>query len=101
MFDIGGPELLLVLFIFLLLFGADKLPGLAKGFGKAMREFKKASSGVEEEIRRAMEEPPIRKPFAPVKQVEAQKPAPPPSVENTAPVEPPDRHGHDDGGRAE
>ena len=56
MFDIGGPELMLILFIFLLLFGANKLPDLAKGLGKSIREFKKAASGVEEEVRRAMEE---------------------------------------------
>ena len=37
--------------IVLLLFGANKLPELARGFGKSMREFKKAASGVEEEFR--------------------------------------------------
>ncbi|HWA24419.1 MAG TPA: twin-arginine translocase TatA/TatE family subunit [Lacunisphaera sp.] len=55
---IGGPELLLIMFIVLLLFGANRLPDLARGFGKAVREFKKATSGVEQEVRRAMEEPP-------------------------------------------
>jgi sec-independent protein translocase protein TatA len=55
---IGGPELLLIMFIVLLLFGADRLPDLARGFGRAVREFKKATSGVEQEVRRAMEEPP-------------------------------------------
>jgi sec-independent protein translocase protein TatA len=53
---LGGPEMMLILFIVLLLFGADKMPGFAKGLGKAIREFKKAASGVEEEVRRAMEE---------------------------------------------
>jgi sec-independent protein translocase protein TatA len=55
---IGGPELLFIMFIVLLLFGANRLPDLARGFGKAVREFKKATSGVEQEVRRAMEEPP-------------------------------------------
>ena len=55
---IGGPELLVIMFIVLLLFGANKLPELAKGMGKAVREFKKATSNVEQEVRRAMEEPP-------------------------------------------
>lgn len=55
---IGGPELLVVMFVILLLFGADRLPDLARGFGRAMREFKKATSGVEQEVRRAMAEPP-------------------------------------------
>ncbi len=54
---VGGPEIMVVMFVFLLFFGADKLPSLAKGIGKAVREFKKAASGVEAEVRRAMEEP--------------------------------------------
>jgi TatA/E family protein of Tat protein translocase len=53
---IGGPELMMIMFIILLLFGANKLPELAKGLGKSVREFKKAASGVEEEVRRAMAE---------------------------------------------
>lgn len=55
---IGGPELMFIMFIVLLLFGANKLPELARGMGKAVREFKKATSSVENEVRRAMEEPP-------------------------------------------
>ncbi len=54
---IGGPEVMMIMFITLLLFGADKMPGLARGLGKSIREFKKAASGVEAEVRRAMEEP--------------------------------------------
>lgn len=54
---IGGPELMMIMFIVLLLFGADRLPELARGIGKSVREFKKAASGVENEVRRAMEEP--------------------------------------------
>ena len=53
---IGGPELMMIMFIVLLLFGADKLPELARGMGKTIREVKKATSGVEQEIKRAMEE---------------------------------------------
>lgn len=55
---IGGPELFFILIIVLLLFGADKLPELARGLGKSMREIKKATSGVEDEIRKAMDERP-------------------------------------------
>ena len=40
----GGMELLLILFIVLLLFGAKRLPELAKGLGQSVKEFKKASS---------------------------------------------------------
>ena len=60
--DIGGPELILVFVLVLLLFGGQRLPDFARGLGKSIREFKKATSGVEEEIKRAMEEPrPVQK----------------------------------------
>lgn len=81
---IGGPELLVIMFIVLLLFGANKLPELAKGMGKAVREFKKATSNVEQEVRRAMEEPPpppAPRPPGTVQQGETQKPALPPSAD--------------------
>jgi sec-independent protein translocase protein TatA len=44
LFNLGGPELMLILLIVLLLFGGAKLPQLAKGLGQAIREFKKASN---------------------------------------------------------
>lgn len=44
-FGLGGPEILLILAVVLLLFGAKKLPELAKGLGKSIKEFKKSSSG--------------------------------------------------------
>ena len=46
----GPTEMLIVLFIVVLLFGAKKLPELAKGLGKAKNEFQKASNEVEKEI---------------------------------------------------
>ena len=60
---IGGPELLIILVIILLLFGAKKLPELAKGLGKSMKEFKKAAAEVQEDFQEAMdavEEKPIK-----------------------------------------
>jgi TatA/E family protein of Tat protein translocase len=48
MFDIGLPELLVIIAIALIVFGPNKLPELAKAFGKAMREFKKATEEVKE-----------------------------------------------------
>ena len=56
--DIGGGEIILVFLVVLMLFGGEKMPELARGLGKAIREFKKVTSGVEEQIKRAMEEPP-------------------------------------------
>lgn len=79
---IGGPELLLIMFIILLLFGANRLPDLARGLGRAVREFKKATSGVEQEVRRAMAEPPpppAPRPPGTVGQGEALPPPAPPS----------------------
>lgn len=53
---LGGPEMLLILVIILMLFGKDKLPELARGLGKSMKELKKATSNVEEEFKRALQE---------------------------------------------
>ena len=43
----SGPELIIILFIIVLLFGAKKLPDLAQGLGKGIREFKKATREVD------------------------------------------------------
>ena len=45
----GGSEILVILFVILLFFGGKKLPELARGLGKGIKEFKDASSGVSEE----------------------------------------------------
>ena len=55
LFGLGGSEILIVLLIVLLLFGGRKLPELARGMGKAIREFKKASSEAEDDIKKAVE----------------------------------------------
>ncbi|MEM1295482.1 MAG: twin-arginine translocase TatA/TatE family subunit [Verrucomicrobiota bacterium] len=49
----GGGEMIIIFVAVLLLFGAKKLPDLAKGMGKAMGEFKRARNEFEQEIRRA------------------------------------------------
>ncbi len=76
---IGGPELMMIMFIVLLLFGPKKLPELARGLGKSVREFKKATSGIEDEVRRAMEEPPTTtpKPAATIQQTTKESPTAP------------------------
>ncbi len=56
-----GPVIWVVLFVVLLLFGGSKLPELARGMGKAKREFKKASEEVDDEIRNAVNEDEQRK----------------------------------------
>ena len=53
---IGGPEMIMIFVVILLLFGAKKLPELARGVGKSMGEFKKARDEFEREITRTEEE---------------------------------------------
>jgi len=50
--NMGGSEIVLILVVVLLLFGGKKLPELARGLGKGIREFKDASDGVKREIHR-------------------------------------------------
>ncbi|KPL00493.1 MAG: preprotein translocase subunit TatA [candidate division Zixibacteria bacterium SM23_73_3] len=57
---IGAQELLLILLIILLLFGARKIPEIARGLGKSVAEFKKGTKDLEDEIKK--EEPEKRKP---------------------------------------
>jgi sec-independent protein translocase protein TatA len=51
--SLGGQEIIVIFLIVLLLFGAKKLPELARGIGKSMGEFKKARDEFEKEITRA------------------------------------------------
>lgn len=53
---IGGPEMIMIFVVILLLFGAKKLPELARGVGKSMGEFKKAREEFEREITRSEDE---------------------------------------------
>jgi len=52
-FGIGGWEVVLILAVVLVLFGAKKLPELAKGLGQGIKEFKKATREVTDEIQNA------------------------------------------------
>jgi sec-independent protein translocase protein TatA len=47
---ISGPEIFIVLIVILLLFGSKKIPEVAKGLGKGMKEFKKATEDIKKEI---------------------------------------------------
>jgi sec-independent protein translocase protein TatA len=47
---IGGPEILLIFLVVLILFGAKRIPDIAKGLGKGITEFKKAVTDTKKEI---------------------------------------------------
>ena len=47
---ISGQEIFIVMIVVLLLFGANKIPEIAKGMGKGMREFRKATDDIKKEI---------------------------------------------------
>jgi sec-independent protein translocase protein TatA len=49
--NLGAGEIILILLVVLILFGAKKIPELAKGLGKGMSEFKKGLKDVENEIK--------------------------------------------------
>ena len=57
-FNLGGGEIILILALVLILFGAKKLPELAKGLGTGIKEFKKATREVTEEVASAMDDTP-------------------------------------------
>jgi sec-independent protein translocase protein TatA len=55
---LGGSEVVIILFVVLLLFGAKKIPELARGLGKGIREFKDATSEIKRDIERSVDEEP-------------------------------------------
>ena len=48
--SLGGPELMLIFLVVIVFFGAKKIPELAKGLGKGIREFKDATKEIKDEI---------------------------------------------------
>ncbi|MBL9128214.1 MAG: twin-arginine translocase TatA/TatE family subunit [Verrucomicrobiales bacterium] len=70
---LGWGEVVLILAVVLLLFGAKKLPELARGLGQGIKEFKKATHDVQQDIQRAIEEEPAP---PPAPRHAAEKPVP-------------------------
>ena len=52
---ISGPEIFVVLLIVVMLFGSDKLPEIARGLGKGMRQIKDATNDIKREIKNSAE----------------------------------------------
>ena len=70
--NLNTPEILMIGAVVLLFFGAKRMPDLFRSVGKSIREFKKATSGIEQDIRSAMDvdvdaesKPVKRKPLEP------------------------------------
>lgn len=83
LFNLGGSEIILILALVLILFGAKKLPELAKGLGQGIKEFKKATREVTDEVQNAVDDtsapakrlPPQPQPADPQKTVSQTPPA--------------------------
>ncbi len=82
--NMGGGEIMLIVLAILLLFGGKKLPELARGLGKGIREFKDASEGVKREIHRNINAVDLEEELK-EEENHAQRHHP---VENESPVEP-------------
>lgn len=78
---LGGWEWVVVLLAMLLLFGAKKIPELARGLGTGIKEFKKATREVTDEIQNAVED----KPAAPGKSGTTGQPQPTQTVSQSSP----------------
>src|SRR6201998_1886823 len=81
--NLGGPDLFIILLIVLVLFGAKKLPELARGLGQSMNEFKKAREEFDKELHQAGQDikaPPQNtqpyQPAQPAQQISQSQPAP-------------------------
>jgi sec-independent protein translocase protein TatA len=87
--NLGAPEIILILVALVLLFGAKKLPDLARGVGRSLRIFKAETSKLHDDdddkptVVQAQAQPPQAQP-APPQQLPAAAPAPEPSAEEQA-----------------
>lgn len=81
MFGIGMTELLVILAVALVVFGPSRLPELARSLGRAMNEFKRASTDLRQTLNEATQEPPpAPTPPPPVIAAPATPPATPPAA---------------------
>ena len=79
--NLGGPDLFIILLIVLVLFGAKKLPDLARSLGQSMNEFKKAREDIDRELHNAGAQPSQPRPSNSAQQV-----AQVPSAQQVTPV---------------
>jgi len=95
-FNIGAPELIVILVIALVVLGPGKLPDVASSLGKSIREFRRAASDVSDAARIDAPAPPAAPMQAPASTAVVAPPPPavaspaPPPVDETAPASDPD-----------
>ena len=84
--NLAGPDLIVILLIILVLFGAKKLPELARGMGSAIKEFQKAKEEFNDELHAADKtnvakgQPDVRTPEATIPRIENTSAVPPAST---------------------
>lgn len=61
---ISGGEIFFIMFIVVMVFGADKIPGIAKGLGKGMRQLRDATDDIKREIQKSADKQGINTDFA-------------------------------------
>lgn len=82
---LGWPEIMGILVVVLILFGAKKLPELARGLGSGIKEFKKATRDVQDDLHRALDDDPYHNPPPPPQRQappQGSAPAPEPKAES-------------------
>jgi len=85
MFNIGMPELIVIVGVALLVVGPKKLPDLARSLGKGINEFRRATEGMTESLKETLkDDEPVTPPGSEVKE-----PPVPPTTENAATAEQP------------
>lgn len=78
--NLAGPDLIIILLIVLVLFGAKKLPELARGMGQAVKEFQKAKDEISDELNKANRtEPTVQQAQSTVPRLDS--PTPPAAVQ--------------------
>jgi sec-independent protein translocase protein TatA len=55
-FNLGGGEIFVILLIVLLLFGAKRIPEIARGLGRGIRQFKDAANDIQEDIEKSVKD---------------------------------------------
>ncbi len=81
---LGWPEMIAILVVILIFFGAKKLPELAKGLGQGIKEFKKASSDMQNDLHRSVSEDQYSAPPKPEPPTQPAAPAPAPQASQSS-----------------